>query len=88
MRDNMSILISHEIRRAVKTELESAQHSVQVISAYCKNDAISAIDGYINPEIHDKKIMIRFRMDDILKGSGDLEGGRYLSDLIFMQRPI
>lgn len=76
----MAILISNEIRSAVKAELEAAQHSVQVISAYCKKDAISAIDGYIHPEIHDKKIMLRFRMDDILKGSSDLSVARYCLD--------
>ena len=52
----MAILISNEICSAVKAELEAAQHSVQVISAYCKNDAISAIDGFINPGIHDKNV--------------------------------
>lgn len=76
----MAILISNEICSAVKAELEAAQHSVQVISAYCKNDAISAIDGFINPGIHDKKIMLRFRMDDILKGSSDLSVARFCLD--------
>lgn len=76
----MAILISNEIRGAVKAELEAARHSVQVISAYCKNDAIAALDGYINPEIHDKRIMLRFRMDDILKGSSDLSVARFCLD--------
>jgi len=73
----MSILLSNEITEAIRKELNSAKDSVQVITAYCKQNAITNIDGYIGDSVHDRKLMVRFRKDDLVKGSSDLSAAKY-----------
>lgn len=68
----MSILFSNEILNSVKRELQSATSSVQIITAYCKDSTFIYLNGCINDMVKDKKLLVRFRMDDILKGSTDL----------------
>ena len=41
------------------------------ISAYCKENAIKQLNNFISDSVQEKKIMVRFRLDDILKGSTD-----------------
>lgn len=67
----MSILLSNEIMAAVTRELMTATESVQIITAYCKENAISQLNSYISNRVQEKKIMLRFRLDDIVKGSTD-----------------
>lgn len=76
----MALLFSKEILNAVDAELRSAKQSVQIISAYCKEDAIRKLDSKICPSIKNKRIMIRFRMDDILRGSSDFSVLKYCLD--------
>lgn len=73
----MAILLSKEIWPAVRTEIMNADKSVHVITAYCKLEAIRMINEIVNPIVQDKKILIRFRLDDILKGSTDFEVVEY-----------
>ena len=73
----MALLFSNEIINAIDEELRCAKESVQIISAYCKSDSIKKLADVINPVVNDKRIMIRFRMDDILKGSTDFEALKY-----------
>lgn len=44
---------------------------MQIISAYCKENAIKQLNNFISDSVQEKKIMVRFRLDDILKGSTD-----------------
>lgn len=67
----MSLLFSQEILNAVNDELRTAKDSVQIISAYCKESAIKQLNSYISDAVPEKKIMVRFRLDDILSGSTD-----------------
>lgn len=67
----MSILLSSEIMSAITKELRAAQESVQIITAYCKESAIRQLNSHIPSSVQEKKIMIRFRLDDIVKGSTD-----------------
>lgn len=67
----MSILFSNEILNAVKRELKSASTSVQIITAYCKESSLSYLNNCISDKIRDKRLLVRFRMDDILNGSTD-----------------
>lgn len=69
----MSLLFSTEILAAVNEELSSAKNSVQIISAYCKLNAIQKLNQLINKTVLTKRIMLRFRLDDIVKGSTDFE---------------
>lgn len=67
----MAILFSNEIMDAVVKELHKATDSVQIITAYCKEKTLKYLDSEINTEIQEKKLLVRFRMDDVLKGSTD-----------------
>lgn len=67
----MSILLSNEIILAVTRELKNATESVQIITAYCKENAIRQLNGHISDYVSEKRIMLRFRLDDIVKGSTD-----------------
>lgn len=67
----MSILFSNEIMNSIKKELQSATTSVQIITAYCKENSFNHLNSFINNSVKDKRILIRFRMDDVLKGSTD-----------------
>lgn len=67
----MSILLSNEIMSAVTKELNTANESVQIITAYCKENAIKQLNSYISNQVTEKRIMLRFRLDDIVKGSTD-----------------
>ena len=67
----MSILFANEILDSVKKELQSATQSVQIITAFCKASSFSYLNSCIPTEVKDKKLLVRFRMDDIIKGSTD-----------------
>lgn len=67
----MSILFSNEIMNAVVNELHKASDSVQIITAYCKEKTFKYLDSEINSAVPEKKLLVRFRMDDVIKGSTD-----------------
>ncbi len=69
----MPILLANEILDSVKKELQHAASSVRIITAYCKASSFMYLNKCINDDVTDKKLLIRFRMDDILKGSTDFE---------------
>ena len=69
----MSILFSNEIVNAVINELSNAEKSVQIISAYCKKKTFEKLNSVIAKDVQKKKLLIRFRLDDVLKGSTDFE---------------
>lgn len=67
----MSILFSEEIINAIYQELSKAIESVQIITAYCKINAIQDISARIPSDVSTKRLLVRFRLDDILNGSTD-----------------
>lgn len=67
----MSILFSNEILDSVKKELSNASESVQIITAYCKEASLMHLDKCISDTLLDKKLLVRFRMDDVIIGSTD-----------------
>lgn len=67
----MAIIISDEIIKEICNELRNAQNSVQIITAYCKLSALDALICCVKEEVSDKRLMVRFRLDDVAKGSTD-----------------
>lgn len=67
----MPILFSNEIMDAIIKELHKASESVQIITAYCKEKTFGYLDSEISPEVTEKRLLVRFRLDDVLKGSTD-----------------
>lgn len=69
----MAILFSNEIINAVIDELKNAENSVQIITAYCKMNTFEKLNSVIPNSVHDRRLLVRFRLDDVLKGSTDFE---------------
>lgn len=67
----MAILFSNEILNSIKTELNNATFSVQIITAYCKESSFRVLDSCISDTVSEKRLLVRFRLDDIVKGSTD-----------------
>ena len=68
----MALLFSKEILRSVEEELNKAEESVQIISAYCKESTFLFLNQFIDESVRIKKLLVRMRMEDIIKGSSDL----------------
>lgn len=69
----MGIIVSDEIRNKICEELRSAKNSVQIITAYCKISALTNLISNVNDTVKEKKLMVRFRLDDLAKDSTDFE---------------
>lgn len=69
----MSLLCSDEILNAIYSELQSAQNSVRIVSAYCKKQALEKLDSHISNTVSKKQLLLRFQLADILHGSTDFE---------------
>ena len=67
----MSILFSDEILNTIYNELSLAKESVQIITAYCKLNALEKLSAQIPTAISSKKLLVRFRLSDIASGSTD-----------------
>lgn len=69
----MALLLSNEILNAISEELKKADESVQIISAFCKSNTIKYLSKYISDAVSEKRMLIRFRLDDLLNGSTDFD---------------
>ena len=69
----MSLLYTQSIQDELISQLKNATDSIQIITAYCKLSAINLIEQNISNMKINKRILIRFRLDDIMSGSTDLE---------------
>ncbi|MCH5250506.1 MAG: hypothetical protein J1E98_11255 [Lachnospiraceae bacterium] len=69
----MAILFSKEFMDAIMHELNNASESVQIITAYCKKNTIKYLSENIAPSVSNKRLMVRFRLDDLVKGSTDFD---------------
>ena len=69
----MSLLVSNVILCSVKKELNNAVSSVQIITAYCKTASFNLLNSYISNEVTARRLLVRFRLEDILKGSTDFD---------------
>ena len=69
----MALLLSNEILNAISEELKKADESVQIISAFCKSNTIKYLSKYISDTVLQKRMLVRFRLDDLLNGSTDFD---------------
>ncbi len=69
----MSVLLTNEILAALVSELQNATDSVQIITAFSKLKTLEYLNGYISDGVSEKKLMVRFRLDDLIKGVTDFE---------------
>lgn len=73
----MALLLSNEILNAISEELKKADESVQIISAFCKSNTIKYLSKYISDTVSEKRMLVRFRLDDLLSGSTDFDILKY-----------
>ena len=67
----MSLLNTYEVQQKIAQEVASATTHLQIVSAFCKVDAIEFIDSHINTSLQTKKLMVRFLLSDIINGASD-----------------
>lgn len=70
----MSILMYEEISKELSKDLNKAENTISIITAFCKTNAIEFIDQQIKKKENiSKRILVRFQLDDILSQATDLE---------------
>ncbi len=67
----MPLLLTNEILDALVSELQNATDSVQIITAFSKLQTLEYLNDYISASVSEKKLMVRFRLDDLIKGVTD-----------------
>lgn len=72
-----NILFSDEIVPTIELELKKTEEELSIISAYVKTDALKVIDSFIRQPIRKKRLLVRFRLGDILNNSTDFDIIRY-----------
>jgi HKD family nuclease len=77
----MGILTTSETQKSIVAEIQNATDSIQIISAFCKTNTVkSLIDDNICRELTSKKLLVRFRLSDILAGACDIDLYDYCKD--------
>lgn len=70
----MALLTTQETKAKIIDEVSQTKDSLQIISAFCKlNTVKNLIDKNIQNDINSKKLLVRFRLEDILSGLSDIE---------------
>lgn len=70
----MSILMFDTMKEELKEDLKVVENNVSIISAFCKKDALEFLDKQIGEKQDiSKRLLVRFRLDDILSRVTDLE---------------
>ena len=76
----MSILVSQKILDCIRDELSESRESFLLISAYCKLPLVKYFDSCIVNTSIEKKLVVRFRPEDIASGASDLDIYPYCRD--------
>lgn len=76
----MSILVSQKILDRIQAELSKSTESFLLVSAFCKLPLVKYFDSCIATPSIDKKLVVRFRPDDLRAGASDLDIYPYCKD--------
>lgn len=76
----MSILVSQKILNKIRDELSRSTESFLLVSAYCKLPLVKYFDSCIDNKSIEKKLVVRFKPEDISAGASDLEIYPYCKD--------
>ena len=68
----MSLLIYDDLIKKIENRLDSGCKSLSIITAFCKLDTLKYIDSLVPKNII-KKIIVRFRLDDLISRVTDKE---------------
>ncbi len=70
----MGILMFEHLTEELSQELNKVENNVSIITAFCKKEALEFLDKQIGKkEDITKRVLVRFRLDDILSKVTDLE---------------
>ena len=70
----MSLLSTTETRQRIIEQVSFVKDDLQIISAFCKTDTVkNLIDANISNELSSKKLLVRFRLSDLLAHSSDID---------------
>ncbi|AFV03477.1 hypothetical protein UNSWDHB_305 [Dehalobacter sp. UNSWDHB] len=67
------IIYHDRIKTVLEQEFSKVSDNLQIISAYCKTAALAYVDSKVSSAPVTKRLMVRFRLDDILSGATDLD---------------
>ncbi|MHA7965819.1 phospholipase D-like domain-containing protein [Paenibacillus sp. CAU 1782] len=67
------ILHSSDIKHNLEQELSRTNHDIVIISAFVKFEALKFINNFIPKNVATKTLLVRFRLEDIISGSTDME---------------
>ena len=65
------IIYHDRIKTILEQEFIKVRDNLQIISAYCTRSALEYVDSIIFSTPINKRLMVRFRLDDILSGATD-----------------
>lgn len=68
----MALLFTQEIQDELIKEISNVKHEIKIISAFCKTDALAEIDAYLNNNVKEKRLLVRFKLSDIIAGAVDI----------------
>lgn len=68
----MSLLVYDDLIKKIENILKSNCESLNIITAFCKLDTLKYIDNFVSKNTI-KKIIVRFRLDDLVSGATDKE---------------
>lgn len=69
----MSLVFPNEIQHLLEREISSATESIQIITAFCKISAIEKFEPIIRDCVSEKRLLVRYRLSDIMQGATDFE---------------
>lgn len=69
----MRYLKNREIYDCMEKLSQECEKEVVFISAFCKLDALKMIDGFLKNSVKEKRLLVRFRYDDIINNVSDLQ---------------
>ena len=67
------IIKSNELIEKIIEQVKEESNSIIIVSAFCKLEALRFIESNINPDIKEKKILLRWRLEDIKAKATDIE---------------
>lgn len=68
----MTVLFSDEIFAQIVSEIKKAKTEICVISAFCKESILETFEKNISSSIKNKRLMVRFRLADLVSGATDV----------------
>ena len=68
----MSLIFSQGILKQLRTELLSVKKEILIITAFCKQNALSIFEKNLTRTISKKRLLVRFTLSDFINGVTDI----------------